>query len=104
MQDSIYYKFFIGLYFLVIVVLSRYAVHDIDSTPVLVVGGSLVGLSAAVFLARQGVPVVLVEKHAGSSAHPRAIGYTTRTLELFRAAGVTLPTTAEDTVRRGARG
>ena len=64
---------------------------DIESTPVLVVGGSLVGLAAAVFLARLAVPVVLVEKHATSSAHPRAIGYTTRTLELFRAAGIQLP-------------
>jgi putative polyketide hydroxylase len=66
-----------------------------ESTPVLVVGGSLVGLSAAVFLAAQGVPVTLVEKHAASSAHPRAIGYTTRTLELFRAAGVELPATTQ---------
>jgi putative polyketide hydroxylase len=63
-----------------------------EPAPVLIVGGSLVGLSAAVFLAWRGVPTVLVEKHAGSSPHPRAIGYTTRTLELFRAAGVELPT------------
>jgi putative polyketide hydroxylase len=67
------------------------AVHDIESPPVVIVGGSLVGLSAAVFLADQGVPVTLVEKHVASSAHPRAIGYTTRTLELFRAAGIQLP-------------
>lgn len=66
-----------------------------EISPVLVVGGSLVGLSAAVFLAHQGVPVTLVEKHAASSAHPRAIGYTTRTLELFRAAGIQLPTSAQ---------
>lgn len=62
-----------------------------ETTPVLVVGGSLVGLSAAVFLAWRGVPTVVVEKHAGSSLHPRAIGYTTRTLEFFRATGVELP-------------
>jgi putative polyketide hydroxylase len=59
-----------------------------DSTSVLVVGGSLVGLSAAVFLAWRGVPVVVVERHPGSSPHPRAIGFTTRTLELYRAAGL----------------
>jgi 2-polyprenyl-6-methoxyphenol hydroxylase-like FAD-dependent oxidoreductase len=59
-----------------------------DSTSVLVVGGSLVGLSAAVFLAWRGVPTVLVERHPGSSPHPRAIGYTARTLELFRAVGL----------------
>ncbi|ULP41610.1 FAD-dependent monooxygenase [Mycobacterium lentiflavum] len=65
-----------------------------ESTPVLVVGGSLVGLSAAVFLAWRGVPVVLVERHQGSSKHPRAIGYTARTLELFRAVGISVPDTA----------
>ena len=67
-----------------------------DSTPVLIVGGSLVGLSAAVFLAWRGVPTVLVERHAGSSPHPRAIGYTTRTLELFRAVGIELPSAQVD--------
>jgi putative polyketide hydroxylase len=59
-----------------------------DSTSVLVVGGSLVGLSAAVFLASRGVPTVLAEKHAGSHPHPRAIGYTQRTLEIFRTVGL----------------
>jgi 2-polyprenyl-6-methoxyphenol hydroxylase-like FAD-dependent oxidoreductase len=59
-----------------------------ESTPVLVVGGSLVGLSAALFLAWRGVPTVLVERRAGSSPHPRAIGFTPRTLELFRAVGL----------------
>jgi putative polyketide hydroxylase len=59
-----------------------------NGPPVLVAGGSLVGLSAAMFLAWRGTPVVLVERHPGSSAHPRAIGYTTRTLENFRAAGI----------------
>ncbi|HWB23598.1 MAG TPA: FAD-dependent monooxygenase [Gaiellaceae bacterium] len=59
-----------------------------DSTRVLIVGGGVAGLSAALFLAWRGVPCVLVEKHAGSSPHPRAIGFTTRTLELFRAVGL----------------
>lgn len=58
------------------------------SSPVLIVGGGLAGLSAALFLAWRGVSVVLVEKHPGSSPHPRAIGFTTRTLELFRAVGI----------------
>src|SRR3954454_10565507 len=59
-----------------------------ESTPVLIVGGGLAGLSAALFLAWRGVACVLVEKHPGSSPHPRAIGFTTRTLELFRAVGL----------------
>ncbi|MBU3064767.1 FAD-dependent oxidoreductase [Nocardia sp. NEAU-G5] len=67
-----------------------------ETTPVLIVGGSLVGLSAAVFLSWHGVPVVLAEKHLGSSLHPRAIGYTTRTLEHFRATGVELPASMQN--------
>lgn len=59
-----------------------------ETTSVLVVGGGLVGLSAAVFLAWRGVPVIAVERHPGSSAHPRAIGYTSRTMELYRAVGL----------------
>jgi putative polyketide hydroxylase len=59
-----------------------------ESKPVLIVGGGVAGLSAALFLAWRGVPCVLVEKHPGSSPHPRAIGFTTRTLELFRAVGL----------------
>jgi 2-polyprenyl-6-methoxyphenol hydroxylase-like FAD-dependent oxidoreductase len=59
-----------------------------ESTSVLVVGGGLVGLSAAVFLAWRGVPTVVVERHAGSSPHPRAVGYTPRTMELYRAVGL----------------
>lgn len=58
------------------------------TTPVLIIGGSLVGLSTALFLGQQGVPTVVVERHLGSSLHPRAIGYTARTLELFRAVGL----------------
>lgn len=62
-----------------------------NPVPVLIVGGSLVGLSAAVFLAWRGVPVVVVDKHRGSSPHPRAIGFTTRTVEHFRQAGIEVP-------------
>lgn len=59
-----------------------------SSIPVLIVGGGIVGLSAALFLAWRGVPTVLVERHAGSSLHPRAMGFTTRTMELYRAVGL----------------
>ncbi|GII80965.1 FAD-dependent oxidoreductase [Sphaerisporangium rufum] len=59
-----------------------------ESTSVLIVGGSLVGLSQALFLAHQGVDCVLVERHQGLSAHPRARGINPRTMELFRQAGV----------------
>ncbi len=55
---------------------------------VLVVGGSLVGLSSAVFLAAKGVRVTLVERHPGSHPHPRAVGFTPRTQELYDAVGL----------------
>lgn len=59
-----------------------------ERIPVLIVGGSLVGLSAALFLAWRGIKPVVIEKHTGSSAHPRAIGFTERTLEFYRAVGI----------------
>ncbi|MFE6690895.1 FAD-dependent oxidoreductase [Streptomyces sp. NPDC057743] len=58
-----------------------------DRVPVLIVGGSLVGLSASLFLGRLGVRHVLVEKHAGTSRHPRGRGNNVRTMELYRVAG-----------------
>ncbi|GGJ30736.1 FAD-dependent oxidoreductase [Streptomyces brasiliensis] len=61
------------------------AVHRV---PVLIVGGSLVGLSTSVFLGRLGVPHLLVERHSGTSRHPRGRGNNVRTMELFRVAGI----------------
>ncbi|MFF7471691.1 FAD-dependent monooxygenase [Streptomyces sp. NPDC008092] len=56
--------------------------------PVLVVGGSLVGLSMSLFLGRLGVRHMLVERHSGTSIHPRGRGNNVRTMELFRRAGI----------------
>ncbi|MFE7383732.1 FAD-dependent oxidoreductase [Streptomyces zhihengii] len=56
--------------------------------PVLVVGGSLVGLSMSLFLGRLGIEHMLVERHAGTSHHPRGRGNNVRTMEVFRTAGV----------------
>ncbi|MGW0775926.1 FAD-dependent oxidoreductase [Streptomyces sp. NPDC002835] len=64
--------------------------------PVLIVGGSLVGLSASLFLGRLGVRHTLVEKHAGTSVHPRGRGNNLRTMEVFRSAG------AEERIRAAA--
>jgi 2-polyprenyl-6-methoxyphenol hydroxylase-like FAD-dependent oxidoreductase len=60
----------------------------IERIPVLIIGGSLVGLSAALFLAWRGIEPVVIEKHRGSSPHPRAQGFTERTLEFYRAVGI----------------
>lgn len=58
---------------------------------VLVVGGSLSGLSSALFLAAQGVDCLLVEQHPGTSVHPRARLVTARSMELFRSVGLEEP-------------
>lgn len=57
-------------------------------TPVLIIGGSLVGLSQSLFLSWRGVPNIVVEKHRGSSLHPRATGFTEHTVEFYRAVGI----------------
>ncbi|MEU8720312.1 FAD-dependent oxidoreductase [Streptomyces antimycoticus] len=59
-----------------------------ERVPVLIAGGSLVGLSASLFLGRLGIGHVLVEKHPRTSHHPRGRGNNIRTMELFRTAGV----------------
>ena len=43
-----------------------------EDVPVLIVGGSLVGLSTAVFLGHHGVPSLVLERHRGTAIHPRA--------------------------------
>jgi FAD binding domain-containing protein len=40
--------------------------------PVLIVGGSLVGLSTALLLAWHGVKSLVMERHSGTAIHPRA--------------------------------
>ncbi|NGO69421.1 FAD-dependent monooxygenase [Streptomyces boncukensis] len=56
--------------------------------PVLVVGGSLTGLSAAVFLTLHGIPVTVVERRRSVLPHPRLQGITPRSVELYRQAGL----------------
>src|SRR5437016_8956689 len=56
--------------------------------PVLITGGSLVGLSAAMLLGHQGVPSLVVEHHRGTAIHPRAAQINQRTMEIFRTVGV----------------
>src|SRR5262245_58929056 len=72
--------------------MSAEGVRDAD-VPVLIAGGDLVGLSAAMFLAQHGVSSLAVERLRGGSQLPRAAFFHMRTIELFRAAGI------EDEVR-----
>ena len=55
---------------------------------VLIVGGGLVGLSAALLLRHHDIPVTLVEKHAATSAQPKARRFHMRTMEIFREIGL----------------
>ncbi|APR82753.1 Polyketide hydroxylase WhiE VIII [Minicystis rosea] len=57
-------------------------------TQVLIVGGSIVGLTTALACQRRGIHVLLAEKHASSSVHPRASRYNARAMEVFRALDV----------------
>ncbi|TPW01215.1 MAG: monooxygenase FAD-binding, partial [Alphaproteobacteria bacterium] len=59
-----------------------------ERIPVLIAGGSLVGLSTAMFLAWHGIPALVVERHPGTAIHPRAAMFNQRTLELYRSVGI----------------
>jgi putative polyketide hydroxylase len=54
----------------------------------LVVGAGLSGLSAAMFLGLHGIKALVVERHPGTSLHPKARGQFPHTMEALRLAGV----------------
>jgi putative polyketide hydroxylase len=55
---------------------------------VLVIGAGPVGLVTALLLARRGVKVLVIERHAGTSIHPKARGVSPRSMEIFRELGI----------------
>ncbi|HEY6524523.1 MAG TPA: FAD-dependent monooxygenase [Solirubrobacteraceae bacterium] len=65
-----------------------------EEVDVLVIGGSLVGLSTAMFLGIHGIRALAVERHASTAIHPRAGHFQLRTSEVLRSAGL------EERVRR----
>ena len=70
--------------------------HRAITTDVLVVGAGPAGLTVAGSLARQGVDVLVIERHTGTSPFPKATGISTRTMEIFRGWGI------DDEIRAGA--
>jgi 2-polyprenyl-6-methoxyphenol hydroxylase-like FAD-dependent oxidoreductase len=56
--------------------------------PVLIAGGGLVGLSAAMFLAQHGVRSLAIERRRNVLLLPRAAFFHMRTIELFRSCGI----------------
>ena len=65
---------------------------------VLVAGAGPTGLALALFLARQGVSVRIVDKHPGPGSESRAIVVHARTLEFYRQIGI-----AEEVVSHGVK-
>jgi putative polyketide hydroxylase len=55
---------------------------------VLIAGGGLVGLTAALVLRHHGVPVTLVERRAATSPQPKARRLHMRSMEIFRELGL----------------
>jgi 2-polyprenyl-6-methoxyphenol hydroxylase-like FAD-dependent oxidoreductase len=60
------------------------------ATPsVLIVGAGPTGLTAAVELARRGIPVRIVDRNAGPTPLSKAVGIQAHSLELLEPSGVT---------------
>lgn len=56
--------------------------------PVLIVGGSLVGLSMSLLLRWHGIATLTVEHHRGTAIYPRAAQISQRTTEILRSLGL----------------
>lgn len=56
--------------------------------PVAIVGGGPCGLMTALLLARAGVRCTVFEKRPGISRHPKAMGISRRTAEIYRQLGL----------------
>ena len=69
------------------------ATHS-ETVPVLIVGGSLVGLTMSLLLRWHGVDSLTVERHSSTAIHPRAGHFQLRTVEILRQVGL------EEAVRR----
>lgn len=58
---------------------------------VLIIGGGIAGLTAAHLLLKQGISFIVLERHRGTSVHPRARGFDVRTMEIYRELGLSEP-------------
>ncbi|MGF1661126.1 MAG: FAD-dependent monooxygenase, partial [Kineosporiaceae bacterium] len=66
---------------------ARSALPARSRTPVLVCGAGPVGLVLALLLDRYGVPCTVVDRHEGTSVHPKARGISQRTMEVLDRVG-----------------
>jgi putative polyketide hydroxylase len=56
--------------------------------PVLIIGGGIAGLTASLCLLHHGIKSLVIERHSGTSIHPRARSVNARTMEVFRQLGI----------------
>ncbi|MCJ1337408.1 hypothetical protein MMC09_002690 [Bachmanniomyces sp. S44760] len=56
--------------------------------PVLIIGGGIVGLSASLCLSHHGIHSLVIERHPGTSIHPRARSVNARTMEIYHGLGI----------------
>src|SRR6266496_2673771 len=68
------------------------------TAPVLIVGGSLNGLTTALLLAHHGIRSVVVERHPATSIQYKFAGISPRSMEIFRSIGI------EEDIRANATG
>ena len=68
------------------------------STSVLIVGGSLNGLTAALLLARRGVSCLVVERHPRTSIQYKFRGISPRSMEMYRSVGIEAEIRARDLI------
>jgi putative polyketide hydroxylase len=68
------------------------------NTSVLIVGGSLNGLTMAMLLARRDVPCIVVERHPRTSIQYKFRGISPRSMEIYRSAGIETDIRARDLI------
>src|SRR5262245_25232437 len=69
-----------------------------SSTSVLIVGGSLGGLTTAMLLARRRVRCLVVERHPHTSIQYKFRGISPRSMEIYRSAGIEAEIRARDLI------
>jgi 2-polyprenyl-6-methoxyphenol hydroxylase-like FAD-dependent oxidoreductase len=70
--------------------------------PVLIVGGSLTGLTAALCLAHHGVESLVVERHSSTTVQYKFRGISPRSMEIYKSLGVEAEIRACDVVDKAA--
>jgi putative polyketide hydroxylase len=69
-----------------------------STTPVLVVGGSLNGLTTALLLAHRGVSSIVIERHGHTTVQYKFRGISPRSMEIYRSVGIEREIRARDLI------